>query len=183
MTVLISLLSLAACAPAHQPQLSVDPGLLPYLSQFQADAVATRGAPVAASDLIARFATDAEVSAALGGEPNVNGACVQGPGQTPTVLISSSSFAAFATEAQRQALVYHELGHCLLGRAHDEATAQVATTQCYAGRCWAVTVPAYVSFMNHYGTVTSLTASSDPVLSHQALAEELFLNADGGPML
>ena len=51
------------------------------------------------------------------GESNARGACELATGQTPVVTISAEAWAS-STDAEREELIFHELGHCLLGLKH-----------------------------------------------------------------
>lgn len=52
---------------------------------------------------------------------NVIGQCAHDPG-TPTTVIIDKSYWDNATDLEREFLVFHELGHCILNRDHlDEA--------------------------------------------------------------
>ncbi len=51
--------------------------------------------------------------------PGEVGVCEQGPFQAPRVLVSRPAWQA-RSEAGREALIFHELGHCLLGRDHKD---------------------------------------------------------------
>lgn len=55
--------------------------------------------------------------------PGEIGVCEQGPFQAPRVLVGRAAWRA-RSDAGREALIFHELGHCLLGRDHrDDLTA------------------------------------------------------------
>jgi hypothetical protein len=132
-----------------------------------ADAQATRGAPLALNDLILRF--DGGTGLAGAGE---DGLCTLAFNSTPVTTISASWWGAHADETQRQALVYHELGHCALRiLAHDSTKILVSETTVTGA---VIGAEAYRSLMNPYSQV-SVGLYGQPLLSHQALAEELFL--------
>ena len=54
-------------------------------------------------------------------ETDVVGACEQGPFHSPRVLIDPESWRT-KSDAGREAIVFHELGHCVLGRDHRDGT-------------------------------------------------------------
>ena len=80
-----------------------------YVSRFEA-ASQSVGKPVTVTNLIIR---DGAMES-----PYENGACVIANGQTPTITIKASAW-ALLTEPERESLIFHELGHCILGRAHN----------------------------------------------------------------
>lgn len=90
----------------------IDDGLLPYLETFLAEA-SSRGLTFINENLIMEFGTAAD---------EVCGQCkiVENGGQR-TILIVQNSFCWIDVPAQnREAIVFHELGHCLLARNHRE---------------------------------------------------------------
>ena len=53
--------------------------------------------------------------------PNVIGQCAHDPG-TPTTVIIDKSYWDNASDLEKEFLVFHELGHCVLNRDHlDES--------------------------------------------------------------
>lgn len=98
-------------APAHTPSVQVDPELSSYVARFE-QAAADNGHAMQVTDLSMSFG---QVDAA--GESGGRGVCVAVTGQTPSVTISPDAWAA-STDAEREELVFHELGHCLLSRTH-----------------------------------------------------------------
>lgn len=84
--------------------------LAPYFDRFQAEA-AVRGVSV---DFVA-----AQLSAALEdiAEANVSGQCYYN-GDEPNRLVIDLVFWKQATDLKREFVIFHELGHCYLGRRH-----------------------------------------------------------------
>jgi hypothetical protein len=164
---------LGGCAQGHATQLSVDSRLQPYWEQFLSDAAATRGAPLAINDLILKFDDGAELSGA--GE---NGLCTFGINATPVAMIGASWWASSTNETQKQALVYHELGHCALGIvAHDPTMILARETTVTGAVAWQ---QAYRSLMNPY-SIVSVGAYGQQLVSHQALIKNLFLGVSPLP--
>lgn len=118
--VLIFPLLLVACAP-HKEQVSTpDAYTGDLLNQFKADATAS-GAPVDIHDLIVEYGdphaagcTEPEAGAIL------EACCKQGINQSPTITILKSEWDQMWPIEQKE-LMYHELGHCILHRAHRNA--------------------------------------------------------------
>lgn len=98
-------------APSHTAAVQVDPELSQYVTRFQ-QAASDNGHAMPISDLSLSFG---QVDTA--GESGGRGVCVVAAGETPTVTISADAWAA-STEAEREELVFHELGHCLLSLQH-----------------------------------------------------------------
>jgi hypothetical protein len=104
-------LSLISCGTKHASVVSIDDATQPYVSEFQ-DVGASQGRSIVITDLIVQF-----------GETNVKaneiGKCTVGTDMTPTVTLSKP-FWDSVSNLDRRELVFHELGHCLLGLAHDD---------------------------------------------------------------
>ena len=79
-----------------------------YVSRFEA-ASQSVGKPITVINLIIR---DGAMES-----PYENGACVVADGQTPTITIKASAW-ALLSEPERESLIFHEMGHCILGRPH-----------------------------------------------------------------
>lgn len=52
-----------------------------------------------------------------------NGVCILRRGDTPEVLIKPAAWDAMSEDA-REALIFHELGHCLIYRLHENSVDQ-----------------------------------------------------------
>lgn len=121
LTVLNSLLLtlvLSACSKeeALLPAAYVDPELQPYLTSF-VEAAANRRVDVAeaVAAIDARFT---DLSQDIGGQ------CRRADGQRASIRIDVTYWRQFSA-MQREFLIFHELGHCILEREHlDEADAQ-----------------------------------------------------------
>lgn len=102
---------LAGCNQHLKPYkiLSIDPQLQPYFYSFLKDA-ADLGHPILVDNLSMHFVTNLIPSSHQGVcEKNKN---------PPRILISLQYWQSFQ-EIEKKALVYHELGHCVLGLEHD----------------------------------------------------------------
>ncbi len=124
----VSLLALLSCQPETKPasvSYSVPASVEPYIQSFRA-AAQQRNRPVSTDRLIVEF-----------GDPqggDVCGRCLLEAGQPPHVVLSMDAYCwQQASDNEKEGLVFHELGHCLLGRLHR--------SEHFANR-------AYVSLMN-----------------------------------
>ncbi|GAB3886924.1 hypothetical protein [Spirosoma agri] len=86
----------------------------PYIQSFR-DELKKRNNPLAIDNLIVTFGTSQQ-------SEDVCGTCLAQAGQTPRITINPDDFCwAKASTNERECLVFHELGHCLLGRAHQSS--------------------------------------------------------------
>jgi hypothetical protein len=83
----------------------------PYVARFEAEAAA-RGAPVTVEDL---KIVQGELE-----DPRERAVCEIGGTRTPTITVDPQAWAD-STEAEREELIFHEMGHCVLRRKHDTA--------------------------------------------------------------
>lgn len=92
----------------------IDDELLPYLDIFLAEA-SSRGLTITKENLIMEFGTASE---------EVCGQCLlsKNGGQRKITIVQDSPCWLYAPILNREALVFHELGHCLLKRKHREDT-------------------------------------------------------------
>lgn len=89
-----------------------DPGPFTYyVERFMGDAAAV-GRPVQIYSLVVKFGD-------LSANPRRLGVCQTGGGQPNTVTIDQAYWPTL-TDAEKVALMYHELGHCVLFRPHNE---------------------------------------------------------------
>lgn len=107
------LLSTTACAPEHQQVVSVPVPFQQIYADFLNDSVMA-GHFQNIDDLIIQFSSD------LPGE--WAGDCVNQGGLfgTPTININAEYWTQISND-QREELVYHEMGHCVLDRGHTSA--------------------------------------------------------------
>ena len=118
MIVKILVLMLSACAPEHFHPYRLDiSGFEDLVASFKAFGLA-QGRIIEIDDLIIEFSD----SIAAGGE---DGLCVLNENQTPIILISRH-FWAHSDSVHEEILLFHELGHCILGRRnHNNATTTI----------------------------------------------------------
>ncbi len=146
---LLSLLLLAACG--REPTAEETATFAPYFERFETYS--------------RRFgrdtSSDTKVKILFGAlRPGEIGVCEQGFLQSPRVTVSRSAW-NMRSEDGREALIFHELGHCLLGRDHTDATSG------YGSQGRRVNIPA--SLMNTSGVGSSLYAAE-----HDYYIRELF---------
>jgi hypothetical protein len=95
----------AAAAPEQKAAVSQDGVLVPYIKRFESEV------GVSAAQISARFV----------GVMYEAGLCNRNSGGAEIVLNRKTWDGA--TESIREEMVYHELGHCALGRGHNAARA------------------------------------------------------------
>lgn len=81
----------------------------PYVARFEQSA-AEQGAPVVVQDLIIRYGAMQN--------PQERAACELTEGETPTIVVRQDTWARLP-EAEREELLFHEMGHCVLMRTHE----------------------------------------------------------------
>jgi hypothetical protein len=94
----------------HEASLQIT-GFTQYVTSFEQTS-AQYGSPVQITDLTIQFG---QVDAV--GETGGRGVCEAAEGMTPVITISQDAWTT-STEAEREELIYHELGHCVLHKAH-----------------------------------------------------------------
>lgn len=124
-------LSLTACAPkekAHEIFLQVDAPFIQFVNAFEQTAAA-QGSSMNISDLIVSF----------GSTPTMTetGVCEWAENETPRITLNERIWANLAPE-DRQEVMFHELGHCILRRIH-----QTSEIMAYGG---AVRIPESVMY-------------------------------------
>lgn len=111
-SLLVFALVFSACgkAPAESsaPVLSLG-SYSDYVTRFE-NASKAAGKPVTVTNLV--------IQEGKMESPYENGACTVTEGQPPTITIKASAW-ALLTEPEREELIFHELGHCVLGRVHN----------------------------------------------------------------
>jgi hypothetical protein len=107
--------ALSACGSSqsqtHTPVVSIEAQYQPIVDSFTVEA-ATEGAPVTITDLIIQTVQDLPTTEEMG-------VCLQGAGTTPTIQINQSMWDSLDADGQQE-LLFHELGHCVLNRVHEE---------------------------------------------------------------
>lgn len=118
--IIISLMSILSigCAPSFQtePQrtMSIEPELLQYVESFQADSNRL-GRPMSINDLVVQFDTLPD---------RVIANCTRGYG-TPIIRFSITYYNYYKSQGldhDIEQVMYHELGHCILGLNHNDTT-------------------------------------------------------------
>ena len=113
---LVAMISLAACGSDDPPlpkvgpegTYKIDPAFIPYLDQF----LLLYKKPV--TSLIMAFDTDTFKL-----EKDSVGVCHRETQKAPLIAIKRS-FWVKATPTTKENLIFHELGHCILNRPHDD---------------------------------------------------------------
>ncbi len=111
---LFTLLAGLSCQPkqpAPEPaQYSVPADVEPYVQHFR-DETQKRGQNPSTNNLIITF------SKTTGND--ICGQCLLETGKTPRIVLSTDAYCwQNASDNERECLVFHELGHCLLKRGH-----------------------------------------------------------------
>ena len=110
--VILSLVGTVACGRAPEKDLGE---FAPYVSSFEQKSQEV-GAPIQVTDLKMRFG---DLQAA-----QEDGVCEIKEGETPTITIDQTAWSVM-DETTREAVVFHELGHCVLKRVHDNTLDKV----------------------------------------------------------
>lgn len=139
-------IALLAILSACGQRTVIDPVLAPYVSQFIQEGAA-RNVMVNTDNLVVEFSDDMDL--------NERGHC-ETVLKNKTVKILRSVWDGMA-EGYRLQVVYHELGHCLLGRAHDNDTNSLGIAN---------------SIMN--ANLSSVEYWDRPLKEQQGLIDELF---------
>lgn len=108
---IVALLSCQRSQPEPEPaQYSVPAEVEPYVQRFR-DETKKRGQTLPTDNLIITFGPTQG--------SDVCGQCLLESGKTPRITISTDAYCwRSASENERECLVFHELGHCLLNRGH-----------------------------------------------------------------
>jgi len=111
--ILLLLAGLTGCQSSSQPepvQYSVPTEVEPFVKSFR-DEANKRNKAVSTNNLVITFGT------AL--SEDICGECQLESGKTPRITLNNDAFCwQQASQYERECLVFHELGHCLLTRAH-----------------------------------------------------------------
>ena len=109
-SLLLIVLVVSSCAKDEEPQFLIDVPLQEYFDRFKAEA-ALRGVEIDFAAL--KISGDIR----LIGTQNVIGQCGHTE-EEPNVVIVDKFYWDSATDLDREFLIFHELGHCALGRGH-----------------------------------------------------------------
>lgn len=127
-------ISVSACAPkekAHDAFLQVDAPFQGFVNTFE-QVSADEGHPLQINDLVVQF----------GSTPTLNetGICEWADNETPRITINQRIWNTLS-DYDRQEVIFHELGHCVLKRIHQNSemmayggTIQVAESIMYMYR-------------------------------------------------
>jgi hypothetical protein len=102
----------SACAKEHAHQVQIAPAFQSFVDQWHKDAESTLGRDLVIDDLIIEF------DGALTIQSGEQGLCSMDGNATPVIHISPTVW-NIDSAFPRQMLIYHELGHCILGRGHN----------------------------------------------------------------
>ena len=112
---IVTITALLSCQRSQRPepepkQYSVPAGVETYVQRFR-DETRKRGQTPATDNLIITFGSTQGTDAC--------GQCFLDPGQTPRIILSTNAYCwQSASDNERECLIFHELGHCLLYRSH-----------------------------------------------------------------
>lgn len=104
----VAILTLLCVSCAQMRVVKVDSGLQDFVQRFE-----TAG-NIQVDSLVVKFG---DTGAPQSNGEQIVGYCQLSPGLVPTVVISTEYFNEIA-DAQREELIFHELGHCVLDRGH-----------------------------------------------------------------
>lgn len=117
MRLILICFTLIGCAPIGKVQLaslSVDPEIQPYVTIYENEST-RMGHPIVVRNLEARFGpTDFR-------GPTVIGYCQRSSWSYTPLVVINREFWNSASSNEREHLMFHELGHCLLDLDHDDA--------------------------------------------------------------
>ena len=122
---LFALVSLSACAPKFNGQgLQINSQFQPYMDRFVQESN-TVGRPVTISDLTIDFYDNMNIPGANGGI--VIGLCSMDGLSNPKITINTTWWKLMHNyPADREQLIFHEMGHCVLGLKHDDTKVNAA---------------------------------------------------------
>jgi len=139
--ILVSLVLLSGCGKA-----TIDPTFEPYIQSFEAAGNVKIEAPI---DM--HFGSIPPQSANV----ETDGLCESGLG-VPKITIDADKWATYS-ESARTLLVWHELGHCILGRAHNNTI---------GSNNWPVSVMYWDAVTSEYNFETNQQPFIDELFEH-----------------
>lgn len=115
-SVFLALFLLVGCGDPGSPIIEIDDEFLPYYDRFNQYSMEYRGKDFSNTNITINFVETINV-------PTENNVLILGVCYfaSNTVEINKETWVRLPT-ARKEALIAHELGHCLLNRRHDEAT-------------------------------------------------------------
>ncbi len=114
----LALVCLTACGKSLNYNVQIDPVLYPQVEAFQQTALAN-GRQIDIQNIIVKFDTEGVTSEAKPGR------CTLGPNEE--ILINKAYWIKVSPWTQRE-LMFHELGHCVLGKKHDDSGLHIMNT-------------------------------------------------------
>lgn len=140
---------LTSCALLAKPRSTfIDQRLLPYVKKFKALS-RKYGRSLDTNGLVVKFTSDIDFGTL--------GICSTGGGLGPEIRVSESAWFNSSPQ-EREMVIFHELGHCLLGRKHTDVSAQTSNQK---GRCLSI-------------MASSGAKIEDYINNHQSYMVELF---------
>lgn len=120
---------LTACSSPQNltKQITVDPAFKSYVGNFESMA-SKEGHPVNIDNLVVML--DTTMAGPAAGSSWILGTCTMG--DVPTVRINSIFWNGGYLVSDKEQLLFHELGHCILNRVHDSSVV------------WATDSPGYI---------------------------------------
>jgi Zn-dependent peptidase ImmA (M78 family) len=112
---LIFSIIISGCATGYQVDELIVYGFEDYITKFENDSI-IYGRPTKIQELVIQFGD-------LRGyreEKNVVGLCQRAYNFQPPIITIDLNYWQQITDAEKEWLVYHELGHCILNREHRE---------------------------------------------------------------
>ena len=135
--IIIMAMALSACAREHKLQLGQFGG---YVQAFETRGSAF-GKTIQVDDLIVEFGTMERASE--------QGYCLLKENDTPIIRVNQTAWNGM-TESERQLLLNHELGHCILGRVHKNDLLQPAEIPASLMNSYAIDSDLYVTHKDYY---------------------------------
>ncbi len=134
-----SIILIGSCKKDREPEYSVPAELESYITLFEQEA-ATRGIDMNIDDLVVAYGQELEDNGT-----EAAGLChYETKSMAPFIELDTTSFNWEAHEYSREALVFHELGHCILERrSHNNA---LLSNKNYKSIMKATGEPSYAGF-------------------------------------
>jgi hypothetical protein len=104
--------------PQDEHTLDID-GFEEYIFDFEDDAAKHGNVQLTITDLIIFFKDIENENIGTENEKIILGRCYVSPNRTPIVHIDPGHWSGLS-DTSRKLLVYHELGHCILERKHED---------------------------------------------------------------
>lgn len=130
---IVAIFLTTGCSPYFLSQgnryVSIDPTFKPYVDRFFQFSKSFGKAP-GTGNLVVTL--DYSMSPPRSGQAWVLAVCVRSGDNPPTIRVNSHFWDnSYYTHAEREELIFHELGHCVLNRGHRQETAQTLDYKYY----------------------------------------------------